>query len=142
MKRWIKEITASLELVNNDHVCFEDTRPDKIQDMKSNPVYNFSFAEGDNANRFLLHFGPLSIEENPAAGRPEIYASGKTVYVSMVLNSTADVFIRNLTGQTVSQTKAAGKSLTVVDASGLADGIYIVSVVNSNSAYCSKILLK
>lgn len=142
MKRWIEEITASPELVNNNHVFLEDTRPDKIQDMKSNPVYNFSFAEGDNANRFLLHSIPLSIDENPAAGRPLIHASGKSVYVSMVLNSTADVFIRNLTGQTVSQMKAAGKSLTIVDASGLADGIYIVSLVNRNSTYSSKIMLK
>lgn len=135
-------ITANLDLVNNDKVYLEDTKLDKIQDLKTNSVYDFSFAAGDDANRFLLHFGPLAIEENPAAGRPEIYASGRSVYVSTVLSSTADVFIRNLTGQIVNQSKAAGRSLTVVDVSGLADGIYIVSVVNSNSTYSSKVMLK
>jgi len=113
---------------------------DMLQNLSVSPVYNFTSAVGDNVNRFTLHFSTVGMDDNPAESGPVIYAYGKFVYINSSEITAADIYIRNLTGQLVKQSKFNGTS--AIDLSNLPMGVYVVSMADKNSVHSCKIVLK
>lgn len=113
-----------------------------ITDLSVNPVYYFTSSEGDNANRFNLKFSTVGLNDVVAAAGPEVFAYGKTVYLSGIKSPAATVLIRNLTGQLVHQAIVPASSTCELGLNGVPTGIYIVTVIDGKLVRCKKILLK
>ncbi|MFK5855527.1 MAG: hypothetical protein QM503_05305 [Bacteroidota bacterium] len=81
---------TGFETLENYSINLEDTKTTITQNLKVNPVYNFSASQNDVAERFLLHFAwsPDGID-NPQDENTEtfnIYSYGQTVYINSLDN--------------------------------------------------------
>ena len=113
-----------------------------VTDLGINPVYYFTASEGDNANRFSLKFSTVGLDDVVANAGPEVFAYGKTVYLSSLKSPLATVLIRNLTGQLVHQAIVPAGSSSQLGLNGLPTGIYIVTVIDGELVRSKKIVLK
>ncbi|MEI6750594.1 MAG: T9SS type A sorting domain-containing protein, partial [Bacteroidota bacterium] len=128
---------AATEVNDLSAVSLEDTKTGIFTDLLKGS-YAFSFTPGENEQRFVLHFGPLAVNdvENSFAN---IYSYSHTVFVDMKDNVKGDIFIYNIAGQLVSTvTTAMGKSkINLVNT-----GNYIVKVITNNSTMVKKVFVQ
>ncbi len=119
----------------------ELTLEDRITGIFTNLLsdsYTFDFITGETEDRFLLHFGPLSVEDNTQTPLAEIYSYQKTVYINLYDLDDCDIYIYNTAGQVVaSLASASGMVRMNVNTSG----IYIVKVVTKNEIQTRKLFL-
>ncbi len=135
----------SIELsksISGTSVFLTDKKTNIVTNLTETPVYNFSAAEGDDANRFTIHFSSVGIDDVNSSSDIRVYTSGGNINVSLQQNSNAVVKIYSLTGQVVLQGNTGGKSLTTINANGLRDGIYIVSIISGEQTISRKIVLQ
>lgn len=125
-------------------VSLEDLKLSITQNLRTNPVYNFTYDTLDNANRFLLHFdNPAFGISNPGNIRPvQIYSFGSSVYIrstdGKILNG--DVTIYDMIGKELYRGKLAGSAINRITPV-VADGYYVVKVVLADGVYSDKIHL-
>ncbi len=125
-------------------VFLEDTKASKTQNLRQSSVYSFSAAEGDNANRFLLHFGGLfGVNELNKDNAIKIYSYDNTIYISNNGGQQVkgNVFVYNLMGQLLMQQELGDNKLTTLNLSG-STGYYLVKVITSENSYSAKIFLR
>jgi hypothetical protein len=118
-----------------------DKKTGAVTEMKDNVEYSFQSAEGDDANRFLLHFGPLGIDDPQASSSFSAYAHDGIIYILSDLDEQADVIVTNLLGQEVMRAKASANSLTTLSAASLRNGIYLVSLAGRNFKASEKVMI-
>jgi hypothetical protein len=117
-------------------VILEDLLLGTFTDLKSNS-YTFNY-DMNFDNRFIVHFTPLGVSENPA-DLVNIYSSQKDVYVSVPLNTTGDIVVYNLMGQEVTRTQING----VLNKVTLAESAYyVVKVMSNESVVAKKVFVK
>lgn len=133
------QMTATIETEN---ILLVDRKLNIVHDLTANPVYHFTSVEGDNVNRFELKFGHVGVNANPAAKSDvTVYVRDRSIYVSG--NSSLagrNIIVTNMMGQQVMKV-SANDGLTVVNASNLQSGAYLVSVISENSVVTQKIVL-
>jgi hypothetical protein len=78
-----------------------DLKTGSSQNLIDHPVYNFTAAEGDAPNRFLIKFGAVGIDDNVALEQTSIYSNGRLVYINGTKSANALINIYNITGQQV-----------------------------------------
>ena len=101
--------------------------------------YSYNNTEGDQENRFLLHFNGVSVDENQA-DLLNIYSIQKDVYVSVPSNKIGNVKILNMLGQEVAQTKIVDV-LTKLTVNQI--GIYVVQVkMDNGKIYTKKVIIR
>ena len=105
-------------------------------------VYSFTSDEGDDANRFLLSFGTLGINNPETTDGVQVYAYGDVLYVATSTKETALVNVYNLTGQLVMQAKTGGNALTTLNASALNNGIYVVNIILNEGVVSRKVVIR
>ncbi|MBK6347562.1 MAG: T9SS type A sorting domain-containing protein, partial [Bacteroidales bacterium] len=135
----------SIELsksISGTSVFLTDKKTNIVTNLTETPVYNFSAAEGDDANRFTIHFSSVGIDDVNSSSDIRVYTSGGNINVSLQQNSNAVVKIYSLTGQVVLQGNTGGKSLATFNATSLHDGIYIVSLVTGEQTISRKIVYR
>jgi hypothetical protein len=89
-------------------------------------------------NRFIVHFTPMAVSENPA-DLIKIYSSQKDVYVSVPFNTTGNIMVYNLMGQEVAR-KAICGTLNKITLEKSA--YYVVKVLNDESVVSEKVFVK
>lgn len=102
--------------------------------------HQFTSEEGDDANRFALHFAPLGIEKPGAALDAKIYAYQQVVYLAG-LDTKTEVTITDLMGRTVKRVQLNGGGLSTINAAGLPKGAYIVTAVSASGSVSAKVIL-
>jgi len=124
-------------------IVLQDLKLNTVQDINVNPVYEFTGSATDNPNRFVLNFNAVTVGTTepslPEALR--IYANAGNIYLSGATGK-ADVYVRNMLGQTVIQRSVNGDALKVINAANLKAGVYIVSVVNNAQTISTKVVIK
>jgi len=119
----------------------EDLKAEILQDLKVNPVYNFTGGMGDNPDRFLLHFGnPSSLDEN-VINPVKIYSYDDNI---CILNSTQDkihVSICDILGRIIIEKQFNSSGLVQIKTDA-ERGYYIVKVQAGDYAAQKKIFLK
>jgi hypothetical protein len=126
-------------------ISLEDLHLNIIQDLRTNPVYNFSYATTDNANRFLLLFN------NPAYGIPAGQIKTQPLQIYSFENF---IFIRKTGTDPLSGKMSVydplgrelfSSNLTDVPVSkydmNLETGYYVVKVVTNESGYSQKVFI-
>jgi len=128
---------AATEVNNIPEVTLEDTKTGIYTDLLKGS-YSFSFTPGENEQRFMLHFGPLAVNnvENSFAN---IYSNSHTVYIDMKDNMKGNIFVYNMTGQLVAKVPASQGRSTI----NLANtGNYIVKVICDKSTMVKKVFIQ
>ena len=130
------------ESMEGYEVFLKDLKTNTDQNLTENPVYTFTSEAGDDANRFLLHFlSTVGTTEQSCPEALRIYANAGNIYLSGNTGK-AEVYVRNMLGQTVLLRSVNGDALKVINATNLKAGVYIVSVVNSAQTISTKVIIK
>lgn len=123
-------------------VYLTDTKTGTVSNLTETPVYSFTSSDGDDANRFLLSFGTLGINNPEATDGVQVYAFGEVLYIGMSSKEAAQVNVYNLTGQLVMQGRTGGNTLSTFNTSALGTGIYVVNVVMGNQVISRKVAIR
>ncbi len=127
---------AATEINDLTGVTLEDTHTGIFTDLTKSPC-SVELAAGESGQRFILHFGLLSIEEKESSPA-SIYSYRHTAYIHMNENTSGDIFIYSISGQLVA---------TIPSASGIKEvqlpvsGTYIVKVVAEKATEVRKIFI-
>ncbi len=122
-------------------ILLEDSKLNIKQDLRLNPIYNFSSHVTDNSDRFAVHFGGVfGLEENKDESMFQCFVSGKSIYVETMGDATqgCEVSIYNLLGQQIfcNQIKA---DKSRIDLNG-PTGYYLIRVKCHSGVFSSKML--
>jgi hypothetical protein len=132
------ELTESL---TGAILFLEDKKLNKIQNLAENPVYYFSSEQNDDANRFVLHFSALGIEEPTAAETFTIYQQASVLYINSPSDENAEIRITDMAGKVVIVGRTNGNDNTPINVSNLRNGVYIVSLIDKNRFTSKKIVI-
>lgn len=124
------------EIQDMPKVDLEDRSTGIITNLLTNS-YSFNYKPGDNEQRFLLHFAPLSVDETGKA-LANIYALDHTVYVNLIDYTKGNIFIYNVSGQQVA-TSPAAKGMNKVHLRN--SGHYVVKVVTETETLVQKVFI-
>ena len=132
--------SVSLNEVNDfSEVILDDLKTGETTDLMNNS-YGFTYSTGENAERFVLHFTPLAIEESELE-KIQVYAVENTIYVKIIdelAEGTISVF--NMMGQEIihNQFNSQVNKITLDSNTGH----YIVKVISENRSIAAKVFLK
>ncbi len=132
---------SGTENLENTGIILEDLKTGSMQDMKENPVYNFTSSQGDSKSRFLVHFlrNVTGIPDNePIPENVKIYSYGKDVYVNSVYDGK--VFIYNMLGENIAKASVTNNKLRKLHVD-LNNAIVIVKVISGNSVTAKTVFL-
>jgi len=121
-------------------VFIEDLKLNLNHNLSQQPEYYFTSAEGDNPNRFLLHFGAVGVGEAIPATAVAAYVSNNILYV---LNAQGKVQadVLDLSGRLVhSQSlQTTGLSSTPLK---LPAGVYVVRLNDGQTSRTNKVIVQ
>jgi hypothetical protein len=125
-------------------ITLEDKKTSTSQVMSDNPVYTFSYSEGDNPDRFMLHFyNPcFGVDDKTESKGLMIYSNSNNLYVESLkgIEVKGHVKVYNLFGQRVAE-KILGGGVRNKFSMNLETGYYIVEVMDNEQVYHGKIYL-
>jgi hypothetical protein len=137
------------ELNTMENVVLEDKKENKLQDLKANPRYVFTTTQGEDLNRFVLHFNKTvdQTTSNQLAQNTNdevrIFAfNGNQVKVIIDDKSyeNANINVYNMLGALVSSQKAESReNILSLD---VATGIYMVEIVSKEKVTTQKVMIK
>lgn len=129
-------------------VYLEDTKEDVMIDLSNQIDYTFYASPVDVADRFILHFGVMGIEDQPQVAVNEvenviIYSNDHNIYIKSnnQQNLSGNVIVYNVMGQEVLNEKLEN---TLMNKKELftETGYYIVKVFGDSGVYTRKIFIK
>jgi hypothetical protein len=127
---------AATEINDFTKVTLEDTKTAVFTDMLTTS-YTFNFVPGENEQRFVLHFGPLAVNETESSSA-NIYSYRQTVYVNMKDKQAGDIYIYNIAGQVIA-TKMSAKGMNEIGLNQT--GNYIVKVISRDNTVVRKVFI-
>ncbi len=133
-------ITASeLNFTDNVSVTLKDLKNNNTQDLAANPVYNFTYENGDSPERFEIIFGKASSIDNPKVNQNvTVFTDGAIIFVKSEYDKS-DIEIYNINGQLLLQ-KNISKGLNSFNMN-VPTGIYFVKVISKEENISKKIFL-
>jgi hypothetical protein len=118
-------------------VVLEDRLNNQFREVKQGDVYSF-FAQGGNAARFALHIQQDASVNNQVSAL--IYSAGNQVEIRTENgNESTMVQVRDLSGRLVDSYEFSGNNSSRV--LRVADGVYTVSIRNSQNTSTRKVLI-
>ena len=112
---------------------FEDTQTDLL-----NNSYTFTYNEGDEKARFIVHFTPLAVPES-FEEMVNIFSFNTDVYVTVPLNTEGNIVIYNIMGQEVASKRIEGtQNIIKLKESSY----YVVKVLSNESVVTKKVFIK
>ncbi len=130
-------------LIPDLDIYLTDKKTGHEANLTENPVYAFSSDEGDDINRFTVHFltttGVAPVKENNSM---HVYASGNTLYINQSDLQTGKVYLYSLTGQMMSTSLLEASPSQSISLPQLAPGMYLVNIRTGLGSYTQKIILK
>jgi hypothetical protein len=123
---------------NNDFdvVYLEDLKTGKMHDLST--AYEFSYNAGDDANRFVIHFGQISLDN--AQNGIVVYSYNNHVYVYNANNLQGEIAIFGMMGQQVTTAKLEG-GLNMIALNDV-NNYYVVKVLTESTVVSEKVYIK
>jgi len=129
-------------LIPSYPVYLTDLQTNYTQNLSENPVYSFSAFEGDDSNRFLLHFKAVGIEEEISTqSNIHAWAANNTIYILNPENRKGEIRILNLFGQQVAQAKLTGDTKQEISLN-VPTGCYLVNVISDQEVVTRKVVVE
>jgi hypothetical protein len=120
------------------NVILQDLKTGATQEMKTNPVYNFTSAVIDDVNRFLLRFRPVGIETQDA-GNNGIFVYDNILNITNPGESVITVY--NMVGQKILEKQTQNEESIRIKLQ-VGTGYYIVKLTTDQKAIAKKIFVK
>ncbi|MFZ4413424.1 MAG: hypothetical protein ACOYOV_10110 [Bacteroidales bacterium] len=131
-------IKCNFEFERFETLMLEDRQTHYIQNMKAKNTYNFHASRTDDANRFVLHFGP---NENPLFNElpARIYTDGVRLLIDLSLVSKeTEAFVYDALGRLLLQASLQGSKLHSLDIKAKSQ-ILVVQLKNQQGNICRKL---
>jgi len=128
---------AATEINDISEIFLEDTQTGIYTDLWKSS-YSFNLTAGVDEQRFILHFGTLSVHEQDNSFA-NIYSFEKAVIIELNPGTKADVYIYNISGQLVTSVLAAQGSNHITFSNS---GNYIIKLVADKSMMVRKVWIK
>ncbi len=128
----------AVETSDFSNVVLEDVLTGIETDLLTDS-YTFEYTEGENANRFIVHFTPLGTPELEA-NSIRIWSSERNIYVSVPQTVTGDVAVYNMMGQEVVSNKVI-PGMNVIPVND-ANTYYVVKVMSGNNVKTEKVFIR
>lgn len=129
---------------NHTAIILEDKRDGKVHDLRESQTYTFNSSDGDDPNRFLLHFNqPNAVSENMADKPFSFYGVNNSIYITHNSDEklNGNVFVYNLMGQFLIQHRLNDDKLIKLHLN-VTQGYYLVKVITVDSSYSGKVFLR
>jgi hypothetical protein len=126
------------EIYSFDILLLEDKKTNTLFDLKTNLNYEFNASTSDTADRFILHFKTITIEDEnfPVA----IYYDGSQINVDLTLVAgQTDIKIYDMLGRLLADKVGAGETIHRFNINPKS-AIYIVIVQNNEKLKSSLVL--
>jgi hypothetical protein len=125
---------------SNVPVILQDVKLNVYHDLKTNPVYSFSYQTEDDENRFKLWFQEVTGINNPDINNLRVYSFDKTVVIENNNGLTGEVGIYDITGRQISSNVLTNQSTTQIPVN-VACGTYIVKIITANGPVNAKVFI-
>ncbi len=122
-------------------VLLEDLKLNIIQDLRKNPVYDFTYSTGDDNARFRLHFKSATGISEPALGGIQIYSYDHTVVITNTTGLSGEVFIYDLSGREIAVNSLSSRMTTTIPVNAVI-GTYIVKVITEKGIANQKVFIR
>jgi len=138
---------SDLDQLPDTKITLEDLQTGTIQNMNNNPVYTFTAYNGDEPNRFRVHFtsSPNSVNESDAVNNDiQIYSYGKEVYIRSTndaVHQNGIVYVYDLMGRKLTEKKIAGSNLVNFTVN-TNNNYVVIKVVKESSVKTQKVFIK
>ena len=119
-------------------LILEDTKTGTLTDLTKSD-YSFTYSLSDNADRFKLHFSPLSVDDN-LTDHVNIYAENNQVFVKINGNSNGNVTIFDLMGRLIMSEPLRSNEMNSFTIEGNS-GIYLVKVSAGTTNITEKVFV-
>ncbi len=127
----VSQIEATVTLI--------DVVSSASHNLTNNPVYSFTSTEGDDPNRFLLHFGAVGIDEPAQLNEINAYVYNNSLYVQSQLEN-AQMALYDIQGRQMLTEHLNGSGLHKTELN-LPTGIYIVRLQSNNQVKNIKVFI-
>lgn len=125
-------------------IRLEDLKLNVTQDLRINPVYNFTYAVADNPDRFVLHFDDPTLggQEKAKDNAVKIYSHENIIYIDALNGNTLNgtVYVIDLLGKELLH-QALPEQQHAKISTRLTEGYYLVKVVTDKGVYTGKVYL-
>ena len=126
-------------------ISLEDLKLNTTQDLRTNPIYNFTYDTLDDPNRFVLHFDNpyFGVNDSKNIQPMQIYSFGNTIYIKSQDGNLQEgsVFLYDLIGKELFNGTLSNQVLNRITP-GVAEGYYVVKVMTDQGVYTGKVYLK
>lgn len=133
-------LNCQFDMSSFELVWLEDKKEDFFLDLKQSPEYWFNAETSDDADRFVLYFGPIDSyvnEELPA----RIFYDGSSILVDLSLvDNDAGAQVIDLSGRVLFKQDLKGKMINKIHMPDNTQ-IVLVYVSTSEASICRKVLL-
>jgi hypothetical protein len=129
-------ITAT-KLMESTGTVLEDLQTNEFTDLLQS-THTFNYNAGDDPGRFVVHFSPLAVDENPLL-QTEIYSFSKDVYVAVPEATKGEITVYGITGQKIATAAIKG---TLNKVRLQKPGFYIVKVQSNQGLATKKVFIK
>jgi len=121
-------------------ILIKDLKLNLTHNLSQQPEYHFTSAQGDDPNRFLLHFGAVGVDEALPTTVVAAYVSNNILYV-LNAQGKVQVDVLDLSGRMVySQSmQAEGLSSTPIN---LSAGVYVVRLNDGQTTMANKVIVQ
>jgi hypothetical protein len=129
-----------VEIIEGQMLYLSDLKTSTVHDFDNDPVYIFHAEEGDNPNRFLLHFGAVDINEKPDKETLRAYVYGSYLYL-MFPKGKAQIEVFNILGNLLQSSSFCGEGF-YSQAINLPSGVYIVRLQGEHIVKSVKVIVE
>jgi hypothetical protein len=128
---------SAIETSEFSDVVLEDMQTGAMTNLL-NGAYSFAYSAGEPEDRFILHFTPLSVEDE-LESMFNIYSFANDVYVGVPENTNGTISIFNMMGQEVANNAING-TMNIVRLNKSA--YYVVKVTSNDTVVTRKVFVK
>jgi hypothetical protein len=122
-------------------VLLEDVKTGVIQNLRTNPVYSFTYTSGDSDERFKLRFkSSTGLDENAADG-VQIFGSQQEVVIRNTTDLSGEVVLYSLNGREIMHAVMNGVGETHLPVN-VAEGAYLVKIQTVKGITTEKVYIR
>jgi hypothetical protein len=141
-------VVNGISSFTNVSVYLEDTKEGIMIDLSNQIDYTFNASPIDAADRFILHFGVMGIEDQPQVATNEvenviIYSNDHNIYIKSnnQQNLAGNVIVYNIMGQEVLNKRLENSIMNKMELF-TETGYYVVKVFGDSGVYTKKIFIE
>ena len=127
------------ETIEGKTVYLTDLKTNTTQKLSENPIYTFTSEEGDDPDRFEIHFGVVGIDDQPTNASIQAYVYGQQLQVlgngGITQLDIFDVQGRLLSSEIINVMGGYSKTLN------LQAGMYVVRLQNKEGVSSTKVII-